>query len=60
MKDKKVKNFIDEIKEVYAGIDVLCPDKQAEEVAKDDIAWVMVAKERGHGLSRYEEAALEI
>ena len=55
-----MKNFLDEIKEIYAGIDVLCPEKQEEASLEDDVAWVMVAKARGHGLSRQEEAALNI
>ena len=55
-----MKNFLDEIKDVYARFNVLCPEKEAEEAAKDDVAWIMVAKARGHGLSRHEEAALEI
>jgi len=54
------KNFLEELKEVYAGVDLICPEKEEEEKMKTDIAWVMVAKQRGHGLWPHEEAAIEI
>jgi len=54
------KNFLEELKEVYEGVDLLCPIEEEEEKLKTDVAWVIVAKKRGFGLWPHEEAAIEI
>jgi|GEM_PF-4833618 len=56
----KNKDFLKELKEVYAGIDLMCREREEEEKMKNDISWVMVAKKRGHGLWPHEESAIEI
>ena len=54
------KSFLEELKEVYAGVDLPCPILEEEEKMKNDITWVLIAKKRGHGLWPHEEAAIEI
>ena len=56
----KKKNFLEELKEVYAGVDLPCPILEEEEKMKNDVTWVLIAKKRGHGLWPHEEAAIEI
>ena len=57
---KEEKCFLEEIREAYYGIDVLDPETERKEREHSARAWALVARKRGHGLSKTEEGYINI